>query len=159
MKENNKNSISTAAVQYATVESLNTEARTRANADSQIRTTIQVLSDDYEDFKENGGGSGGVSKDYVDTQDALKQNITDNTLTTTNKTIVGGINELMTSKQNTLVDNGSSQNIKTINSQSILGTGDITIEGGSGSTELDNNIEIYDNEDNNFVQYKATDLD
>ena len=159
MKENNKNTISTAAVQYATVESLNTEARTRANADSQIRTTIQVLSDDYEDFKENGGGSGGVSKDYVDTQDALKQNITDNTLTTTNKTIVGGINELMTSKQDTLVDNGSNQNIKTINSQSILGTGDITIEGGSGSTELDNNIEIYDNEDNNFVQYKATDLD
>lgn len=60
MKENNKNSISTTAVQYATVESLNTEARTRANADSQIRTTIQVLSDDYEDFKENDGGSGGV---------------------------------------------------------------------------------------------------
>jgi len=65
----------------------------------------------------------------------------------------------VTSKQNTLVDNGSNQNIKTINSQSILGTGDITIEGGSGSTDLDNNIEIYDNEDNNFVQYKATNLD
>jgi len=59
MKEN-KNTISRAAVQYATIESLNTEARTRANADSQIRTTIQVLSDDYEDFKENDGGSGGV---------------------------------------------------------------------------------------------------
>jgi len=52
MKEN-KNTISTAAVQYATVQSLNTEVRTRTNADSQIRTTIQVLSDDYEDFKEN----------------------------------------------------------------------------------------------------------
>jgi len=52
MKEN-KNTISRAAVQYATVQSLNTEARTRANADSQIRTIIQVLSDDYEDFKEN----------------------------------------------------------------------------------------------------------
>ena len=283
MKENNKNSISTTAVQYATVESLNTEARTRANADSQIRTTIQVLSDDYEDFKENGGGSGGVSKDYVDTQDALKQNITDNTLNTddktvvgainelsgtktsftyvdsqistkqnqndstlntTSKTIVGAINELVTgkqgtltfptgtnpgnpsagnalqldsnnnmyiktdsslgqvgnllyvnystlgdsigtvksfsglntnsktivgainenltsigTKQDTLTDSGDNQNIKTINSQSILGTGDITIEGGSGSTELDNNIEIYDNEDNNFVQYKVTNPD
>jgi len=63
----------------------------------------------------------------------------------------------VTSKQNTLVDNGSNQNIKTINSQSILGTGDITID--SGSTDLDNNIEIYDNEDNNFVQYKTTNLD
>jgi len=83
-------------------------------------------------------------------------------LNTNSKTIVGAINENLTSigtKQDTLTDSGDNQNIKTINSQSILGTGDITIEGGSGSTDLDNNIEIYDNEDNNFVQYKATNLD
>ncbi|MCL8210246.1 hypothetical protein LT318_00816 [Spiroplasma sp. JKS002670] len=99
---------------------------------------------------------------YVDSQISTKQNQNDSTLNTTSKTIVGAINENLTSigtKQDTLTDSGDNQNIKTINSQSILGTGDITIEGGSGSTDLDNNIEIYDNEDNNFVQYKVTNPD
>jgi len=86
-----------------------------------------------------------------------KQDQTDTTLTTTDQTVVGAINELVTNKQDTLVDTGDTQNIKTINGTSLLGTGDITID--SGSTDLDNNIEIYDNEDNNFVQYKATNLD
>ncbi len=157
MKEN-KEKISVAAVQYATVESLNQEARIRTNADNQLRETIKILSNDYEEFKASGGNGGGVSKDYVDTQDALKQNINDTTLTTTTKTIVGAINEnvtTITTKQNILI---TGTNIKTINNQSLLGTGNININ-RSGNTPLDNNIEIYDNENNNFVQYKATDLD
>jgi len=64
----------------------------------------------------------------------------------------------VTSKQNTLVDSGDNQNIKTINGTSLLGTGDIEIS-VDGSSPLEDNIEIYDNEDNNFVQYKATNLD
>lgn len=43
------------------------------------------------------------------------------------------INELATSKQDKLI---SGTNIKTINSQSILGSGNISIQGGSGSTTL-----------------------
>ena len=51
-----------------------------------------------------------------------------------NKTYVeNALNE----KQNTLV---SGTNIKTINNQSILGSGNITIQGGSGSTEIYNSV-------------------
>ena len=44
-------------------------------------------------------------------------------------------------KQDTLV---SGTNIKTINGTSILGTGDITISGGSGSGSSGSDIQIYD---------------
>jgi|GEM_PF-2850880 len=82
-------------------------------------------------------------------------------LNTNSKTIINAINENLTSiatKQDTLVDNGDNQNIKTINGTSLLGSGDIEIS-VDGSSPLEENIEIYDNENNNFVQYKATDLD
>ena len=46
-----------------------------------------------------------------------------------NKSLVDALNEAITNKQDTLV---SGTNIKTINGESILGTGDITISGGSG---------------------------
>jgi len=118
-------------IEYATKTELNIEAGIRAENDGVLTNQINN-----------------------------KQDQTDNTLTTTSKTIVDAINENLMSintKQDTLIDSGDNQNIKTINSQSILGVGDVIIN--DGSTDLDNNIEIYDNEDNNFVQYKATDLD
>jgi len=118
-------------IEYATKTELNIEAGIRAENDGVLTNQINN-----------------------------KQDKTDNTLTTTNKNIVGAINENLMSintKQDTLIDSGDNQNIKTINSQSILGVGDVIIN--DGSTNLDDNIEIYDNEDNNFVQYKATDLD
>ena len=59
----------------------------------------------------------------------LKQNKTDNTLTTTSKTIVGAINELNANKQTSLV---SGTNIKTINGDSLLGSGNFVISGGEG---------------------------
>ena len=53
------------------------------------------------------------------------------------------VNESLSSKQDTLV---SGSNIKTINNQSILGEGNITIEGGSGGTsdydQLENRPQI-----------------
>jgi len=118
-------------IEYATKTELNIEAGIRAENDGVLTNQINN-----------------------------KQDQTDNTLTTTSKNIVGAINEnlmAINTKQDTLIDSGDNQNIKTINSQSILGVGDVIIN--DGSTDLDNNIEIYDNEDNNFVQYKATDLD
>jgi len=118
-------------IEYATKTELNIEAGIRAENDGVLTNQINN-----------------------------KQDQTDNTLTTTSKNIVGAINEnlmAINTKQDTLIDSGDNQNIKTINSQSILGVGDVIIN--DGSTDLDDNIEIYDNEDNNFVQYKATDLD
>jgi len=118
-------------IEYATKTELNIEAGIRAENDGVLTNQINN-----------------------------KQDKTDNTLTTTSKTIVDAINEnlmAINTKQDTLIDSGDNQNIKTINSQSILGVGDVIIN--DGSTDLDDNIEIYDNEDNNFVQYKATDLD
>lgn len=53
-----------------------------------------------------------------------KQSKEDETLTTTDKTIVGAINELNTSKQDTLV---SGTNIKTINGEDVLGSGDLKL--------------------------------
>ena len=49
-----------------------------------------------------------------------------------NKSLVDTLNEAITNKQDKLV---SGTNIKTINGESILGTGDITISGGTGGTE------------------------
>jgi len=118
-------------IEYATKTELNIEAGIRAENDGVLTNQINN-----------------------------KQDQTDNTLTTTSKNIVGAINEnlmAINTKQDTLIDSGDNQNIKTINSQSILGVGDVIIN--DGSTDLDDNIEIYDNEDNNFIQYKATDLD
>lgn len=115
-------------IEYATQTQLNIESSTRAEND-------QLLSNEI----------------------TTKQNITDTTLNTANKTVISAINELVTSKQDALIDNGSTQNIKTINNQSILGVGNINI--ANGNTDLDDNIEIYNNQNNNFVQYKATALD
>ncbi|MDQ7983027.1 MAG: hypothetical protein REH79_02250, partial [Spiroplasma sp.] len=86
-----------------------------------------------------------ADKTYVEEQDALKAN----------KIYV---DEQDATKQATLIDTGVNQNIKTINNQSILGQGDITIAASEGAI-LDNNIEIYDNESNNFVAYKMDPLD
>lgn len=47
----------------------------------------------------------------------------------------------ISSKQDTLV---SGTNIKTINGTSLLGSGDITIEGGSSVTELTSNFNVWD---------------
>ncbi|MDQ7983267.1 MAG: hypothetical protein REH79_03590, partial [Spiroplasma sp.] len=109
---------------YAAVDDLNKEARIRAAADKSNSDTIKALTDDYIIFK-SSGGPGGVSKEYVDTE--------------------------VSKKQDTLT---SGTNIKTINNESIVGSGNIEIKGGSGGSPLDNNIEIYDNESNNFVAYK-----
>ena len=49
-----------------------------------------------------------------------------------NKSLVEALNEAITNKQDKLV---SGKNIKTINGKSILGSGDITISGGTGGTE------------------------
>lgn len=63
---------------------------------------------------------------------------TANTQATTNATDIGTINTALGGKQATLV---SGTNIKTINGQSLLGSGDITIEGGSSEvTDLLNNL-------------------
>lgn len=95
-KRTNLNETISTQVEYATITQLNIEAGTRAENDGLLSNRINN-----------------------------KQDKTDQTLNTTNKTIIGAISELVTNKQSILVDAGINQNIKTINSQSILGTGNL----------------------------------
>ena len=72
--------------------------------------------------------AGGTDQDSAAHSLAAKQNATDNSLTTTDKTIVGAINELSTDKQNTLKyysESDSSTEPSSNNAQvSILGSSD-----------------------------------
>lgn len=79
-----------------------------------------------------------VGKDGT-VSEALIQLRVDVDLTTTSKKIVGAINEvnaLAKSKQDTLT---SGTNIKTVNGQSLLGSGDIEISGGGDVTAAGDN--------------------
>lgn len=69
------------------------------------------------------------TKDVVDTKLNLKQDKTDETLTTTSKTIVGGINELVANKQNNLTTYTESETSATLTSDSIILNGALS---GSG---------------------------
>lgn len=59
-------------------------------------------------------------------------------LDVTKKADTSAVTEALSAKQDALV---SGTNIKTINSQSILGSGNITIQGGTVDTELDETSE------------------
>lgn len=84
--------------------------------------------------------AGGTDQDAATHSLAAKQNATDNTLTTTDKTIVGAINELSADKQNTLKyysESDSSTEPSSNNAQvSILESSDYetTLNLGSGSS-------------------------
>lgn len=82
------------------------------------------------------------------------QDQSDDDLTTTSNSIVGAINEvnaLAKSKQDALT---SGTNIKTVNGQSLLGSGDIAISGGGGDvTKAGNNIFTGNNTFTTFVHF------
>ena len=69
------------------------------------------------------------TKDDVDTKLNLKQDKTDDSLNTTSKTIVGGINELVANKQNNLTTYTESETSATLTSNSIILNGALS---GSG---------------------------
>lgn len=69
------------------------------------------------------------TKDDVDTKLNLKQDKTDDSLNTTSKTIVGGINELVANKQNNLTTYTESETSATLTSDSIILNGSLS---GSG---------------------------
>lgn len=81
------------------------------------------------------------TKDVVDTKLNLKQDKTDETLTTTSKTIVGGINELVANKQNNLITYTESETSATLTSDSIILNGALSGSGISatisGNTDSD----------------------
>ena len=89
-----------------------------------------------------------VNKDYVDNSIAELVDGAPETLNTLNEIsaalkdnvdIVDVLNQSISSKQDKLV---SGTNIKTINGTSILGSGDITIEGGTGNSDA--NVQAVD---------------
>lgn len=92
------------------------------------------------------------SNDFTNT---YKSNIDSNTSarhTHSNKSVLDDISSSdvsnWDSKQESLV---SGTNIKTINNQSILGSGNITIQGGGGSGDGDMLKSVYDTNDNGIV--------
>lgn len=128
--------------------------QTRASSDyqhAQGKWNIEDANDKYADIIGNGSSTsarsnaatvswdgiswsqtdvraGGTDQDAATHSLAAKQNSTDNNLTTTDKTIVGAINELSTDKQNTLKsysESDSSTEPSSNNAQvSILGSSD-----------------------------------
>ena len=97
-------------------------------------------------------GKGLSTNDFTDT---YKSNVDSNTTarhTHSNKSVLDDISSSdisnWDSKQETLV---SGTNIKTINNQSILGSGNITIQGGGGSGDGDMLKSVYDTNDNGIV--------
>ena len=62
----------------------------------------------------------------------------DSALSTTSKNPVQNkvVTAALNSKQATLIGSGSGQNIKTVNGQSLLGTGDIPVSGGAGTVPV-----------------------
>lgn len=73
------------------------------------------------------------ASDIATSNGTVQGDIGDMDLTTTAADLTDAINELDSDKQDTLV---SGTNIKTINNTSLLGSGNITIEGGSGGGSL-----------------------
>lgn len=81
------------------------------------------------------------TKNDVDTKLNLKQDKTDDSLNTTSKTIVGGINELVANKQNNLITYTESETSATLTSDSIILNGALSGSGISatisGNTDSD----------------------
>ena len=73
-----------------------------------------------------------VARAVIELEENANKNVVDQTYSSTSENAQSGkaVAEAVSGKQNTLV---SGTNIKTINGNSILGSGNITIEGGSGS--------------------------
>lgn len=99
--------------------------------------------------------AGGTNQDSAAHSLSAKQNATDNSLTTTNKTIVGAINELKTDKQNTLKyysESNSPSSVPGVNhvQVSILGTSEYeeTLNLGSDSSNGIQTINIGGNATN-----------
>lgn len=104
------------------------------------RSNAQTVSWDGITWSQTDVRAGGTDQDAATHSLAAKQNATDNTLTTTDKTIVGAINELSSDKQNTLKyysESDSSTEPSSNNAQvSILGSSDYqtTLNLGSDSS-------------------------
>lgn len=79
------------------------------------------------------------TKDDVDTKLNLKQDKTDDSLNTTSKTIVGGINELVANKQNNLTTYTESATSATLTSDSIILNG--ALSGSSISSTISGNTD------------------
>lgn len=105
---------------YATIIGNGTSTSARSNA--------ATVSWDGISWSQTDVRSGGTDQDSAAHSLSAKQNATDNNLTTTDKTIVGAINELKTDKQNTLKyysESDSSTEPSSNNAQvSILGSSD-----------------------------------
>lgn len=93
------------------------------NGESVTKDNIIEKFDAISNSSTSGGGGGGMTPEERQELKQLRSDVED---------VMGEVATLEADKQNKLV---SGTNIKTVNGQSLLGTGDITIEGGGGSEQ------------------------
>lgn len=114
-------------------------------------------------IKAGWSGTAGKGITDADLHDVLIDAIEYSKLNTTAKDVLGAINEVVTTKQDTLI---SGTNIKTINGESIVGSGDIEIKGGGGDvfiaeygvTTFDEIKEAYDSNKTILAKRTSGDL-
>ena len=153
---------------YATVESLATVATSGSYDDLSNKPTIPTVPTNVSAFTNDAGyttntgtitgitmngvskGTSGVvdlgtvitdisgKQDVIDSSHKLDADLVDDT-TSTNKFVTASDKTTWSGKQDALV---SGTNIKTINNESILGSGNITIQGGGSSYTAGEGIDI-----------------
>ena len=103
---------------YITIEPMGLTITSEAN-DGEDSNTIEITPTDVT-----------INGDAVATEDYVNDAVSGKADTTA---VTASINSAVSGKQDTLV---SGTNIKTINNQSLLGSGNITISGGSGGSNV-----------------------
>ena len=136
----------TSGSDYAAIRILNGTPELRNNS-STYSTSLRVNDTGIEIQKKDITTSTTVTKNLFEVADQAAQVVNKQDTISDLETIRSGaalgstavqpstLSTELASKQDTLV---SGTNIKTINGTSILGSGDITIQGGGGSSDIDN---------------------
>lgn len=131
---------------YAAIRILNGTPELRNNS-STYSTSLKVDNTGIEIQKKDIASSTTVTKDLFEVADQAAQVVNKQDTISDLETIRSGatlgstavqpstLSTELSTKQDTLV---SGTNIKTINGNSILGSGDIIIQGGGGSSDIDN---------------------
>ena len=159
----NKTQIDTMLQGYATTSSLASVATSGSYTDlsdkpviPEIPTNVSAFTNDAGYLTEHQSLSNYYNKSQTDNLLNGKVNIGSLATVATS----GSYNDLtnkpdLSTKQDVLV---SGVNIKTINSQSLLGEGNINIEGGGGGTQVQSNWAETDTTSMAFIQNKPTNV-
>lgn len=113
---------------------------TKSEVDEKIEDIITsgcCITPEEVDEKISSATSGFATEEWVEDKHYLTEHQSLSAYSTTQE-VNTLINQSVSGKQDTLI---SGQNIKTINGQTLLGDGNLVIEGGGGSITVDNMID------------------